>query len=562
MSNTDELNQEKSKQNKDNMSVLRNLIEVAFSYRKNSSGITDSFDFKKYIPGKYFKNTLYGENEKVDGAKLKKFLHDYKSDHSAKDEYKKAETFIEFIDHTYDFNSESDKKKFVQEINANWESRQLRIIELFDNIDSIFNNLTIGIIEASDISTSDSQKIFNLINTGGTQLTASEIMSAKPSWNAPVQVSSKISTAIDKLYGNLVLDVSSDAKKVKWDIPASLVYYLEDNASKGFGLFFKLKPDDIAKRITIGFKLISGFYQSGVKKEDIDNLANLPDTDKEGRFGWNKANECCEEIKNFFNVLADDKYLQILNSWGKCLSDIVSDGPTMNYLFLAFRSWIKLGKPTGHQNTSKHIFNKNLFILFDSVIYEYQTNQWRGSSDSRIAKNIIIFENDSATEDNGLLKIQQTNPWTALLEEIFESNQINGKPIEKNSLSPMVFYYDILTDKTGKADDPADIDHIIPQAIWESSTISNKDVLKNSLLNLALLPQSVNRSKNKRPLSSFSISNEPSLVNDLSKYEDIAISDFAKYSQPTNWQDMRAARKKLYKEAFETKRTSILENNI
>lgn len=48
-------------------------------------------------------------------------------------------------------------------------------------------NRKVAIIETHDITSTDSQKIFNLINTGGTQLTASEILSAKPKWNAPIK---------------------------------------------------------------------------------------------------------------------------------------------------------------------------------------------------------------------------------------------------------------------------------------------------------------------------------------------------------------------------------------
>lgn len=58
---------------------------------------------------------------------------------------------------------------------------------------------------------------------------------------------------------------------MKWDVPATLIARL-----KYKNLFFKRFSDsksDFEKKLTLGFKILSGIYEGGVKKEDIDELS-------------------------------------------------------------------------------------------------------------------------------------------------------------------------------------------------------------------------------------------------------------------------------------------------
>ena len=533
----------------DELGALRKAIVFGFLYRRGKmSGLTAVFDLKKYFEDRtLFWRAFYKEDKKtIDGKKLRKWIHDYVQAYPKA--YEKKENFIAFIS-DYDFKNDSSKRQFVDYINDSWDSQQLVVIKFYAVVDRIFTNRSIGFIETSDITATDSQKIFNLINTGGTKLTSSEILSAKPKWNSSLPpVSQQFKTAIDALYKELTLDAADPEHPVKWDIPASLTFFLGDEETSGLSLFFKFK--DIAKRITTGFQFFSGFFSNGVKKEDIAALAD--------DFPWERYEEKCVEVKDFFKALSTNKYLKVIRSWGKCLSDIVSDGPTLNFLFLSYRSFVELGGPTGFESTAKKIFDKNVFILLDQTIYQYQCNQWKGSSDSTIAKSIEAFDRRLNRDVHGLISPVTAQLWKDVLTQICDHDQINGRLISQGDLNPLVYYYCVLKDIQGKgAGDPAEIDHILPQSKWLSSSVSNKEAVQNSLFNLALLPKSINGPKNNNSLESLKASS-PDLAREVSEFEEIPEGDFSKYSSISNYKDLKAFREALYADAFGKKRNDIL----
>lgn len=373
--------------------TLLKILEISFVHKKGKvSGITNSFDFKKFLRGKAFANDLYKDNNAngdVDPVKLRRFIWAYKETNA---NYLDFDTFLEFLDGKYDWIDDNSKAKFINLYKANWDSRQKEIIKSFDKIDRMFMDRKIAIISTREITATDMQKIFNLINTGGTKLTASEILSAKPKWNQKLMSTpdSKMISAINNLYKNLDLgNVSTCVDPVKWDIPASLTYFLENGTTTGgLSLFFRFSDDKdgISNRITIGFKLLAGFFLGGVKKEDIDKLNDNKS------FDWQNYQDNINDIKNFFDALKNNPYLSIIQSWGRCLSDVLSDGPTMNLLFILYRSWVRLDRPSAYQTTKMNIFNKNVFIMLDKSFYMYMSNQWKGSSDSTIAHNIQEFK--------------------------------------------------------------------------------------------------------------------------------------------------------------------------
>ena len=79
-------------------------------------------------------------------------------------------SFIKFMHYRFPGNSIQEVDKFERKILQNWNEIKNRL-SILDRIDSMFNNEKIGIIEVSDISRADSQKIFNIINSAGSRLT-------------------------------------------------------------------------------------------------------------------------------------------------------------------------------------------------------------------------------------------------------------------------------------------------------------------------------------------------------------------------------------------------------
>lgn len=533
------------------LDVLLDLILVGYSNSKKGfvSGITKCFDMKSYFENiRNMEKRLYDkDNKSIDCTKLKKFLKDYRNDQGK--DYINYDNFEKYMDDMFTL-SDSSKTSFRTKYKYEWSNVQLKVIRIFECIDSIMADRKLAVIETSGIKSADEQKIFNLINNSGTQLTASEILSAKPRWNIKIDgINKEIKKSIVSLYSNnLNIDTSGI---VRWDIPASLCIYLKD-CDSGIDEFFTIKESDVSKKITLGFKLLSGFYGVGVKKEDINELSSL----KNPVFDWENCNERINEVKMFFSALKPNIYLKCLKSWGKSLADIIGDGPTQNYLFILFRNWIALDKPL-YSSKEKNIFDKNSFILLDKMFYEYVTNQWKGSSDSTIARNI---ENYEKTSKNELIKEIESVSWKHLLDDLFEKNMLNKKIITKGVANPLVYYYNMLINKIGLSDDEnvGEIDHILPQSSWESSSLSDKEAIMNNLYNLALLPKKINGSKNDKPL--LSVKTNTSLANQISDYEEIPVDDFEKYSKIENYKDLKSLRGEKYYNAFGEKRDSILVN--
>ena len=114
------------------------------------------------------------------------------------------------------------------------------------------------------LSPSDSQKIFNIINSEGEKLKAVEILSAKPHWNIPIiNPSQEAIDAVKELYKELET-VPSDV--VRWDYPATILRRLGTNCV--IKQFAPTKTDFV-KELTCGFKIVAGIYEGGVKKESI-----------------------------------------------------------------------------------------------------------------------------------------------------------------------------------------------------------------------------------------------------------------------------------------------------
>jgi len=227
---------------------------------------------------------------------------------------------------------------------------------------------------------------------------------------------------------------------------------------------------------------------------------------------------------------------------------------------LLFRSWKNLGKPTGFSTEAKKLYDKNVFIQLDNGFYGYLSNQWKGSSDSTISKNIAAFNSGVGHNTSGLFDALPEGAWESLINGLRTTNTINGKPIAKGVLAPLVYFYNCIIQKNGLGlSDPGEIDHIIPQSSWKSSSLLNKDSIQNNVFNLALLPKSVNGSKNDQPLSS--IIGQTNIANAVSDFEQIGVSDFMEYSQITNYQKLKNAREDLYLKAFSETRKGILQNS-
>ncbi|WP_264229527.1 DUF262 domain-containing protein [Acholeplasma laidlawii] len=543
----------------DQLSELHKLIEIAHFSRarakkgetdKPRTGITTIFDFKEYLTdSQNLKNELYDQETNyrfVDGKKLRKFIRDMQERISNPHDHDITKSqFLKYIEDKFGFKNDEQKKKFQSTIDLNWE-KMINIIKIYKKIDELFFENRIGMIEVESINTADSQKIFELINTGGTQLTASEILSASIKWNAPIKrVSSDLENSITTLYEELGNpQVINHKKYVKWDFPASLYFLLENH---GIKTFFNLDDKDVANKISIGFKLLAGIFTGGISKNNFDLLL------KGNYINFDNTDELISELKTFFSLFKQLNYFVLMKSWNKSLSDITSEGAVFSYILMMHKHWKALGKPTTLVNNAAKIFAVNGFIMLDNTIYEYVSRSWRGSGDSLLKSKLKAYEGSIE-----LFESLDKSKWFKMIDEIMDNYTINGIPV-KTELNTLVYYYNILTNKTGDNKN-GEIDHIIPQQAWKSVATINPDMKKklvDNLFNLALLPHDLNEAKKDSTLGELASRKLHGLQTILS-YEDIQNEDIDLFSDPNEYESIRKIKKEQYKEAFSIKRDKYL----
>lgn len=519
------------------LDLLLDIIKIIHNKQKRNTGFTKPFDFTKYVNRlPYIENDVQGI--KLSSRKVKTFIDEYRK--YCDDEYidyDDAKSFYKFLDTRCDVKDEKKTKALITE---KWNSITERIL-IVEKIEGLLTNSKIGMIEVKNLTPSDSQKIFNIINSEGEKLTAVEILSAKPHWNVPVEnPSQKAIDATKELYkriGTVQTDV------VRWDLPATFLKRIGKNiAIKQFSD----SKTDFEKELTYGFKILSSIYVGGVKKESIEELSKAS-------LNWSSDIEnLIYDIQSMFKLISSFDYFKYFKSWNTTMMELTSDAIALDFITIAYRDWCRKGKPIG--DTKAKQFQKNCFILWDRLIYEYINKQWRGSSDQKIANNIISLSN----EPDLFIPIS-ADKWRSILEDqIFAYSSIETIDISMAMMKPLLYHFYCLMKMQGPDTTyDIEIDHIIPQTLFNESSIPRKDVIQNNLLNLGLLPKDENVAKSNKKLI---LIDSQWLKDQIVKYEFIEETKFNDYSNVNHYQKMFDERAVVFLEAYTTKRSDILNN--
>jgi hypothetical protein len=526
---------------KTGLELLLHIIKMTHNKNSKFSGFTRPFDFSKEI-GRLPYTTVENGKEHLNSRRLKSFLNEYQRYSSDEGiNYKDKGSFKNFFNQRFSYD-DNIKKQVDIKIDRNWE-KIIERIDILDKITNIYLNSKIGLIEVKNLSSVDSQKIFNIINSKGTKLSAVEILSAKPSWNIVIDnLNSSQVAAVEQLYKQINVP---NTDIVKWDLPATLLSRLD--YSQFFFKSFSETHTDLSKTITLGFKLLSGILESGVRKEDIDSLGRDRD------IKWDvKFETLISEINNLHKIILSYDYFKYLESWKFEVTNRLSDAIALNFTILVYKDWVRKGKPIGNDSRMRQ-FQKNSFILFDTLIYEYVNQVWRGSSDSKIANNISNFE----SKDDVFTPVKQER-WRELLSEIFNNQTIDGNKITRALMDPLLYHFYALSKIQGPDSRcKIEVDHIIPQDLFKNSVIANKEVIVHSLFNLALLPKNENASKGKKRLVEIT---DNWLKDQIEKYAFISKDDYQMYSDINNFDKLKELREPIFLKAFTVERENILNN--
>ncbi|MFC0237081.1 DUF262 domain-containing protein [Fictibacillus phosphorivorans] len=524
----------------DELKILLQLILLVHKKDKLTSGLTRPFDFSEIIDNLPFIEQTE-EGIKHNGKKLRLFILEFnKHCYDEGLESINSDDFLNYIVLKYRLNNTQirDLKNILEQ---RWDRIKERL-ELIDKLESKLQDAIIGIIELKNASLIDAQNIFKLINSEGTQLTSEEILSSKPSWNIIIkEPSQELKEHVKELYSRLAVK-NNDV--VRWDFPATIVGRLK-NCNYLVKELSLDKDAEFKARITLGFKIVSAIFEKGINKASVSNLA------KNNSIKWKEdIEQFINDLNLMFRVISEINYFKYLKTWKTSLMEITSDAVVINFLATLYLDWVRKGKPI---TSDAKKFQKNAIILFDRLIYEYMTRQWRGSSDSRVASNLQNFYKQPEL----FLSVDKVK-WEALLTEIIENNTINDTKIKKYSdLKPILIHHYCLSNQAGPDDPDVEItiDHIYPQDVFNNSPFEDKDILCNNLFNLALLPKSDNVSKGNKKLK---VIDNQWLTDYIVKYTGITSEDFNKYSDINNIEYLKEKRKIDFLNSFTAKRNQII----
>lgn len=521
------------------LDLLFDIIRIIHNRSVKASGFTKPFDFSKYINKlPYIENKGDGK-EQLSSRKVKVFIDRYQD--YCLEERRDPEDMISFVEFI-----KADRCDIVDEAKAKvliaskWEAIKERML-IVEKIDNLLSNSKIGMIEVKNLSPSDSQKIFNIINSEGEKLTSVEILSAKPHWNIVVDNPSQATiNAVRLLYERIG---AQQEGVVRWDLPATFVKRLGDNF-----ILKKLSDSntDFEKELTIGFKLLAGIYVGGVKKESIEKLGRYS-----GMNWTTDYDQLVNDIGQMLKLIGGFKYFKYFKSWRTSIMEISSDAIAINFLILAYKDWERKGKPIGDSTAKK--FQKNCFILWDKLIFEYLNKQWRGAADQKTANNI-----EELSHEPEMFECVTESKWHMLLKQIFEESAIESIDVSVALMKPVLYHMYCMRCISGPGTEYSiEVDHIIPQTLFNESIIQRKSAVQHNILNLGLLPKNENVAKSNKKLRFVE---DEWLRQEITRYEFIQVEDFEKYSDINNYEEMFKQRAAFFYEAFSKYRNDMLNN--
>ena len=156
---------------------------------------------------------------------LREFLLKYHKQRQQDENF--VDDFILYLDDNCTIIDEK-RNKLKEYISRN-EKEICGFVETIAKSEQIFEDAQIGVISLNNVTPLDAQNIFSRINSGGTNLKAEELLSAKPFWNEPVQIADpNMLLLVKNMYKRLGVEIPADDSVVRWDLGATLLSRIKD----------------------------------------------------------------------------------------------------------------------------------------------------------------------------------------------------------------------------------------------------------------------------------------------------------------------------------------------
>lgn len=468
--------------------LLDNILMVHKITKKKGacySSWQERWDFSKYLVAlPYIDKAL----KRVDPELLRKFIVDkFKQEYNAK-------TFsVDKFIAAFEVNIDDDhvpkgRSSFFDYVN-NHRDRLLKDVQVIvDSENRVFTEAQLGLIKIENANALDGQNIFTLVNHGGTQLKAEELLSAKPFWNQKVKpslLSVPVKNSINVLYDQLGIPGEGEARAedaVNWDVCATFLdrINLKDFICPAPSAKSRQKvAAELIQRVIYGFKLISACLVDGTSAVNIEKLENDPAGDLVVRI-----NELATDLNGAIELLMKKAFYQNLQKWGISLVDLLGMAPAYEFIAIVYKRWKYLKCDTGVKRDQ--LYHESCALL-DRLIYEYAYGLWRGSGDSKLSLHV--------KNPGDRIVAMDKDGWIKLIEDGCRPRKQKNYKIWR----PVLYYLAVLNERIplNPTELVFDIDHLVAQDKLKgvaSGTIPYEDYM-NTLGNVSLSPKSINTSK-------------------------------------------------------------------
>lgn len=522
----------------ENLGVLLSLILLMHGKYKNEYRLIGMFKFDNIIPVRDLEYVPTGSNI-VNPMHLKRYIKT-----CIQDKITTKELFEEALVRRYRVPAK-DHGKLSLFLDKHWDYFE-NCFSTIEKADEVISNSKIGVIRLINATMLDAQNIFSLVNEGGEKLKPEELLSARPFWNVRIEnPRDEVREQASKLYKQLSIDVPPDI--VRWDLCATLLSRIDKNHLIFSNLDIS-KTNEFTKKLTLGFKLVSGAFVGGISsaavtelekgKKDVSFLSWDTDIDK-----------FANDFNLIISIIEDCDFFKYVMSWKQSVSSLLGTTIALEFSVLMYKKWHSLGQPQKNSISKIRELHRDSIILFDRLIYEYAAKIWSGSSNTRV-------QNDLRNENLGArFQCVKEDDWMNLLDSIYNKSYTGPK----GAAGAIIYYYYCLKRFAPTIDlqTTYQVDHIIPQKQF-AMAVSVDSAYKDMLYNLAILPQRENDAKNDRSI--IDLKSDPWLYNECLKFSEVPEADAERFSDICNIEDMIKMRYELYREAFSQTRSALINN--
>ena len=205
---------------------LLELLRLVHPVTKGKSGLRIAFDYSHHLDGlPYVRADADGKKEvRVD--RLLRWLADLPKELASEGvEYPPPrDRFGQWL--RENFSVTTTDAKLETDLESRWP-RAEGFMRALHRLDQRLRDTQIGYLELENASANDEKKIFEIINTEGTPLTAVEILSAQPAWNTEIdEPSDDILRSKSQLYEEMEI-FPPPPNVVRWDVAATLIERLD-----------------------------------------------------------------------------------------------------------------------------------------------------------------------------------------------------------------------------------------------------------------------------------------------------------------------------------------------